>query len=284
MNKVEPQMNRDKHILVRAFSIMAAGILLSLNSGLAASEKPFPEHWGDPPAIQTRDYVEWPGGYGHGSSTVAHWIKSNMGKDEAADKPAAAVLYSADFESLGTGELPEDFMVLNGEFSVRTGGGARFMELPGTPLDSYAVMFGPAGSEDMALAAKIQGTSKGRLYPAFALGLNGLGGYRLKLVPARRSLELFTGPEEGGRTVAKSSFAWRSGGWVHLRLQIRKAKEDKWRVEGRAWMDGNPEPTNWMVSHVETQKPLPGRPFVAASPYAGTPIRFDELVVSKARE
>mgnify|MGYP001158503012 FL=1 len=44
--------------------------------------KEFPAHWGEPPAIQTRDLRPLPGGYGQGSSTLANWIKSNLKKDE----------------------------------------------------------------------------------------------------------------------------------------------------------------------------------------------------------
>merc|ERR1719353_1213072 len=52
--------------------------------------KEFPEHWGPPPRIQTRDLRPLPGGYGRGSSTLAGWIKRNMDADtaaEAAGKP-----------------------------------------------------------------------------------------------------------------------------------------------------------------------------------------------------
>lgn len=39
--------------------------------------KPFPSNWGKPPEIQTKDYRPLPYGYGHGSSTLYHWIKEN---------------------------------------------------------------------------------------------------------------------------------------------------------------------------------------------------------------
>ncbi len=48
-------------------------------------EKKYPEHWGDPPKIQTRDLRELPGGYGMGSSTLANWIQMNLDKDAAAE-------------------------------------------------------------------------------------------------------------------------------------------------------------------------------------------------------
>jgi hypothetical protein len=41
----------------------------------------FPIHWGPPPLIQTMDIVELPGGYGMGSSTLAHWIRRQLDAD-----------------------------------------------------------------------------------------------------------------------------------------------------------------------------------------------------------
>ncbi len=42
----------------------------------------FPEHWGAPPDIQTRDLVPLPGGYGRGSSTLKGWIEDNLKRDQ----------------------------------------------------------------------------------------------------------------------------------------------------------------------------------------------------------
>ena len=44
--------------------------------------KPFPPHWGKPPAIQTKDFRPLPGGFGMGSSTLAHWIVEHIKKDK----------------------------------------------------------------------------------------------------------------------------------------------------------------------------------------------------------
>ena len=49
-------------------------------SGREQSMK-FPKHWGDIPAVQTRDYVRLPGNFGFGSSTLARWIEENMEED-----------------------------------------------------------------------------------------------------------------------------------------------------------------------------------------------------------
>ena len=47
------------------------------------ANKPFLLHWGEPPVAQTRDYIEWPNEYGHGSSTVAEWIQHHIDEDKA---------------------------------------------------------------------------------------------------------------------------------------------------------------------------------------------------------
>ena len=44
----------------------------------------FPAHWGAPPAVQTRDLRELPGGYGMGSSTLAAWIDQRMAEDRSS--------------------------------------------------------------------------------------------------------------------------------------------------------------------------------------------------------
>jgi lysophospholipase L1-like esterase len=48
------------------------------------AKKPFPEHWGPPPRMQTRDFRPWPEGYGAGSGTVAKWINEKLAEDRAA--------------------------------------------------------------------------------------------------------------------------------------------------------------------------------------------------------
>jgi hypothetical protein len=50
--------------------------------------RPFPLHWGRPPLAQTKDLRPLPGDFGHGSSTLAAWIESNIKSDHSnKDKP-----------------------------------------------------------------------------------------------------------------------------------------------------------------------------------------------------
>ena len=49
-------------------------------------KKEFPSHWGEPPEVQLKDFVDLPKGFGKGSSTLAYWIKENLKKD-SIEKP-----------------------------------------------------------------------------------------------------------------------------------------------------------------------------------------------------
>src|SRR6185369_3874968 len=54
-----------------------------------------------------------------------------------------SVLYENNFEKEQVGKVPENFLVLDGGFTVKEEAGNKFLELPGSPLDSYSVQFGP---------------------------------------------------------------------------------------------------------------------------------------------
>ncbi len=72
---VGPASNVKTGAMPKAFAFVAAA------PEQAPGGKPFPQHWGEPPRIQTRDLVTLPGGYGQGSSTLANWIQENLDRD-----------------------------------------------------------------------------------------------------------------------------------------------------------------------------------------------------------
>ena len=185
-------------------------------------------------------------------------------------------LYKNDFEKNEVGQVPQDFLVLDGAFSVKEENGNRFLELPGAPVDSFAVQFGPAETDNIAISARIRSAAKGRRYPSFGVGLNGVAGYKLQVSPAKKMLELYK-DQELKQTLP---YDWKSGQWTQLRLQVRKIKESEWKIDGKVWIEGNPEPKEWMIAANETEAPASGRASVFGSPFSGTPIQFDDFVVS----
>lgn len=191
---------------------------------------------------------------------------------------AAADLYRNDFEKAALQALPEDMMLMEGGFAVAREGANKFLELPGAPLETFGVLFGPVETNGLSVSARVFGTAKGRRLPAFALGLNGVGGYKLQMAPAKKMVELYRGDE----LLASASAPWESGTWTLLRLQTRHTR-DGLSVQGKTWKHGAPEPGEWTISHLDTSEPPPGRASLWGAPYSGTPIRFDDLSVTSAR-
>lgn len=72
-----------KRLLIVLFATITSAFL----AVGAPEKKAFPDHWGDPPKIQTRDLRELPGGYGKGSGTLAKWIQKNLDEDAKGLKP-----------------------------------------------------------------------------------------------------------------------------------------------------------------------------------------------------
>jgi hypothetical protein len=191
----------------------------------------------------------------------------------SASALAQDVIYKNDFQSAQVGKVPEEMMVLDGAFAVAEEGGNKFLELPGAPLDSFSLLFGPTEKENRAVAARIYGTSKGRRFPTFNIGLNGVGGYKLQVSPAKKALEIY----KGDAVKATVPFDWKSAEWTRLSMSLKKVKEGEWQIEGRAWADGSKEPAEPTISFTDTEAPTAGRASIGGSPYATTPIRYDDL-------
>lgn len=190
---------------------------------------------------------------------------------------AAEPLYQTNFEKTKTGEVPEDFLVLDGDFAVKQSNGNKYLELPGAPLDAFGFMFGPSARHGNEISARMFGTKKGRRYPVFGIALNGVNGYRLQVAPAKRAIELL----KGSAVVAKVPFRWGGGEWLRLALRVEQTGTAEWTITGKVWPDGKKAPAKPTITHKEAKEPRNGKPSIWGSPYSGTPIRYDDIVVKK---
>jgi hypothetical protein len=189
---------------------------------------------------------------------------------------AAPILYQNDFQKAELDTLPDGFVVLDGAFSVKESDGNRFLDLPGAPLDTYGVLFGPKEPDGMAATARVFGTAKGRRFPVFALGVAGVSGFRLQVSPAKGAVELY----RGDTLKTTVPYQWISGKWTHLRLQCRKAG-NSWKAEGKVWTEGSSEPPTWSISAEENEALPPGQASLFGSPFSGTSIRFDDVMITR---
>jgi len=191
------------------------------------------------------------------------------------------VLYHNDFEQSAVDTLPEGFLALDGDFKVKEAEGNKLLGLPGAPAESfYGVLFGPVTNSGVCVSARIYGTATKRRYPSFGVGLGGATGFCLRVSPGKQMLELYQGEEVRTNT----PFAWKTGTWTLLRLQIRAVADQAWKIEGKAWPQGAEEPKEWTLVAEEKEAPTGGRQSVWGTPYSGTPIWFDDLEVTNERD
>jgi hypothetical protein len=186
-------------------------------------------------------------------------------------------LYENSFDKAAVDSLPDDILVMTGNFKVKEAEGRKVLELPGAPAeDFYGALFGPATNSGVCVSARIFGAGARRRFPSFGVGLNGGSGYCLRVSPAKGVLELYKGDEMRTNT----ALAWKPGSWTMLRLQVRPAAASSWMVEGKAWEQGTPEPGDWMIAFEEKTAPPNGKASLWGTPYSGTPIWFTDLKVS----
>ncbi len=219
----------------------------------------------------------------HGFNRITFWSVAMLTFTAALALVAGASaqeLYTSGFDKAEVEKVPEDMMVLDGGFAVKDEGGNKFLELPGAPLETFGVLFGPTEASGLSVSARVQSTNKGRRSPTFAVGLNGVGGYKLEVAPAKKLIELIKGEE----IVASAPFNWESGSWTMLRLQCRKVKDGEFAIEGKAWKHGEAEPKAWQITRTEAAESPAGRSSIWGKPFAGTPVRFDDLKVTRAAQ
>lgn len=197
----------------------------------------------------------------------------------AADAP----LYQNDFEKAEPGKLPDGFMVMQGEFAVKDLGTNKVLELPGAPVDSFSILFGPITNAGVAVEARILGTPKGRRTPTFGVGLGGVAGYKLQVAPGKKAIDIILGDGEMQTLVASAPYNWEVGAWTCCKLQIRKVGEAAWKVEAKAWKVGDDEPKEWLITFDAKEAPISGQASVVGSPISGNPIWYDELKVTAVK-
>ena len=193
-----------------------------------------------------------------------------------------AAPYRNDLSGAKTGGVPDDMQAVSGAFTVAEFEGQNVLELPGEPLDTFGLLFGPGELVEATATARVWGATSGRRHPEFGIGLGDLGGYRLIVLPGQKKLELRKGDDKVAD--APMRFEWKPKTWTTLRLRVVKAGEGKWRVEGKAWPHGQAEPTSGIVLADRNEEPPAGRASLWGIPFSGQPIRFDDLAVTPGSE
>src|SRR5882672_17162 len=107
-----------------------------------------------------------------GFSALQHWLETITLKRCKRRAPAVCatllvsiclgvsasgekVLYQNDFSKGEVGKLPDEMLLLDGGFAVQDVAGNRVLQLPGAPLETFGVLFGPTESSGLAASARV---------------------------------------------------------------------------------------------------------------------------------
>ncbi|MCP5540471.1 MAG: hypothetical protein H7A52_10065 [Akkermansiaceae bacterium] len=202
-------------------------------------------------------------------------------KTEEEKKPAAPpdpnLVIKIDFEAAEAGAVPDALTVMDGEWSVAEIDGGKALRLAPAPLSESAVQLGASQKGGGVITARIRAEAGKRSHPRFGVALHGLAGFRLRLVPARKTIEL----SKGDDILETAPHDWKKNGWVRLELTVREKGEEAWTVEGRAWNEGKPRPEKPQIVHEATGVKLSGKGSVVGTPYTGLPIFYDDIEIRK---
>ena len=135
-----------------------------------------------------------------------------------------------DFNALASGPVPAEFMAVEGEFRIVGDAGKRVLEMQPEPVVEGALLLGPSLKAAASIAARVKADKSRRAFPRVGLGLHGISGLKLRLVPAQKKIELLAGEEE----LASAALEWTENGWTRLELMIIETA-GKWTAEGRVW-------------------------------------------------
>lgn len=184
------------------------------------------------------------------------------------------LLYGVDFSKMESGELPADFLVMEGSFSIEKAGDETYLKLSPTPLVDSAVQLGTRFKGDGVIKVRVKAESEGRRAPRFGVGLHGVSGFRLCVVPSGKKIELKYGTE----VVQSSPFKWRSGEWYFVELRVLE-NGNNWTVSGKVWAESEKKPDTAQIECIADVKLGKGRAYVSGMPSSGRAIRFDDILV-----
>ncbi|MCY2950863.1 MAG: hypothetical protein NTU53_02675 [Planctomycetota bacterium] len=195
-----------------------------------------------------------------------------------AAAPSTQPTLSYTFENLSA--LPDDILVLSGEFSIQKENTNSFLELAPSPIDSHAILLGQESSTPSSISARIFASNTGKRSPEFGVGLAGPAGYKLSLMPAVNQLQLLKNED----VLTSVPYTWPPSTWTSFHLQLTKLPTGKLQLQATAHPSDKPAPAQWMLSHTDPDEDPPkGRASLFATPYSETPTRFDDITVAPAR-
>ena len=182
-------------------------------------------------------------------------------------------IYKNNFESYELNSFPNDMMEIDGLFKVEANDeGKKHLQMASEALTENAVIFGPSIKNSATLEVKVRGFKKRRSFPRFGIGLHGISGFRLRVVPSNNTVELVKNEE----AIKSVPFKWNPEKWSNLKLKIEYSN-DQSLIRGWVWDEGSKASEEPVISHSHDGTPGQGKASIWGTAYSGKEILFDDI-------
>jgi len=217
------------------------------------------------------------------ASSLINGLFGQKGTDEVSEAEQVKdpnLIFSNDFEEPKPGRVPGNYFVLDGDFEIMAHEGedaGQALKLLPSQLVEASIQFGSSIEGSGSVKVRAMAEKRGRSYPRFGVGMHGLKGFRLRIAPAAKKLELVR-----DQVVIQSvPFDWTSGIWYFIELSVAE-NNNSWTITGRAWSESEDRPEDGQIDHIFVdEKAFKGKASITGTPYAGLPIYFDDLEIRK---
>ena len=199
---------------------------------------------------------------------------------EAEAETDPLLVYSNDFEEPEVGRVPGNYFVIDGDFEIEQGeadGAGKALKLLPAPLVEGSIQFGSTLEGGGSVKVRVKAEKRGRSYPRFGVGMHGMKGYRIRVAPAARQLELVRDHE----VIQSVPIKWQSGVWYFVELSVLE-NNNSWTVSGRAWPENAERPIDAQIDYISVETGFRGKASIAGTPFAQLPIWFDDLEIRRA--
>ena len=202
-------------------------------------------------------------------SSILFFLSFVCGCVTPLPEPDKGAFYRESFESKS---LPASFTAITGQVNIKRGEKNSYAVLRPDSRETVGILFGPAFSSGLRLEARFL-AEDGEKSSTFAVGLNGLSGYKLRVNPNKQTLELLS----NNALVHSVKYEWSAGQWTYLHLQVRELPGRQWSVEGKVWQEKQAKPKEWTLQWTDTARPQNGQPSAWATLKKGNPIALDNI-------
>lgn len=174
------------------------------------------------------------------------------------------------------GDVPKEVFVVDGTIKIAAKDGSKAIMIDPTPITDATAQLGDSSNGSSAIEAKVFASKKGRSFPRFGVSVHGMNGYRLIANLSKKEVELI----KGDQVVKSAPFTWTTETWTKLRLEVKKTSDSEWSISGKIWSADAREPKDAAIHHTDTGMKGQGKCAIWGTPFAETPIYFDDVKVA----